>query len=143
MTAAISRALCSTRLKEALSREHQLAACTRGAFIASATTAPPRRPPAGYQRRHASSSSLSHTSSRPKANYITTPIFYVNADPHVGHLHSIVLADVLSRWAQARNEGWSSPHAEGSATQAILCTGTDEHGIKVQKVAEADRKSVV
>ncbi|KAK3377768.1 tRNA synthetases class I (M)-domain-containing protein [Podospora didyma] len=58
-----------------------------------------------------------------KPYYVTTPIFYVNAAPHVGHLYSMVLADVLKRW-----------HVLGGQ-RAILCTGTDEHGIKVQQAA--------
>lgn len=57
--------------------------------------------------------------------YITTPIFYVNAAPHVGHLYSIVLADVLKRWQVLKGD-----------TRAALLTGTDEHGMKVQKAAE-------
>lgn len=99
----------------------------------------PRRSRALLQSRQSSSSSSANViDGAAKANYVTTPIFYVNADPHIGHLHSIVLADVLSRWAQARNRGWSSPpHAEAPTTRAIMCTGTDEHGIKIQKVAEA------
>ncbi|KAK4453225.1 putative methionine--tRNA ligase [Podospora aff. communis PSN243] len=61
------------------------------------------------------------TSSKPY--YVTTPIFYVNAAPHVGHMYSMVLADVLKRWQQLKGK------------PAILCTGTDEHGMKVQKAA--------
>src|ERR1700760_4748548 len=37
-----------------------------------------------------------------KPFYVTTPIFYVNADPHVGHLYSMVLADVLKRFQTLR-----------------------------------------
>jgi methionyl-tRNA synthetase len=40
--------------------------------------------------------------------------------PHVGHLYSIVLADILKRWHVLLGE------------KAILCTGTDEHGMKVK-----------
>ncbi|PHH79509.1 hypothetical protein CDD80_4620 [Ophiocordyceps camponoti-rufipedis] len=56
--------------------------------------------------------------------YITTPIFYVNDAPHIGHLYSMVLADVLKRWQQLHG------------VQAFLSTGTDEHGLKVQQAAE-------
>ena len=56
---------------------------------------------------------------------ITTPIFYVNAVPHIGHLYSTVLADALSRWCRIK----------GSSTW--LTTGTDEHGLKVQQAAVA------
>ncbi|CCC10029.1 unnamed protein product [Sordaria macrospora k-hell] len=58
-----------------------------------------------------------------KPFYVTTPIFYVNASPHVGHMYSMVLADVLKRWQKLKGN------------QAILCTGTDEHGTKVQRAA--------
>ncbi|KAH7033441.1 methionyl-tRNA synthetase [Microdochium trichocladiopsis] len=61
---------------------------------------------------------------RDKPYYVTTPIFYVNAAPHVGHLYSMVLADVLKRWQVLKGE------------PAILCTGTDEHGMKVQQAAQ-------
>lgn len=54
-----------------------------------------------------------------KPYYITTPIFYVNAAPHVGHLYTMVLTDVIKRWHVLKGE------------DAILCTGTDEHGLKV------------
>lgn len=64
-----------------------------------------------------------------KPYYVTTPIFYVNADPHIGHLHSDVLADVLRRYANVR-----APHG---CAPARLTTGTDEHGLKVQRVAES------
>lgn len=75
----------------------------------------------------------------PKPHYTTTPIFYVNAAPHIGHLHSIVLADVFSRWADWRNKGWSEPPVDfetAERTKAVLATGTDEHGIKIQKSAD-------
>ncbi|KIW72651.1 methionine-tRNA ligase [Phialophora macrospora] len=60
-----------------------------------------------------------------KPYYVTTPIFYVNSAPHVGHLYSMVLADVLKRWANLRGD-------DG----AKMLTGTDEHGMKVQKAAQ-------
>ncbi|WYZ38551.1 hypothetical protein EsH8_III_000465 [Colletotrichum jinshuiense] len=58
-----------------------------------------------------------------KPYYVTTPIFYVNASPHVGHMYSMLLADVLKRWQVLKGR------------PAILCTGTDEHGSKVQQAA--------
>jgi methionyl-tRNA synthetase len=54
--------------------------------------------------------------------YITTPIYYVNAKPHLGSLYSTLLADVAARWHQLQGQ------------KTFLLTGTDEHG---QKVAEA------
>lgn len=57
--------------------------------------------------------------------YLTTPIYYVNADPHIGHAHTTVTADVLKRLARL----------EGG--EAFLTTGTDEHGQKNQEAADA------
>ncbi|KAH8166657.1 hypothetical protein CIB48_g1600 [Xylaria polymorpha] len=59
-----------------------------------------------------------------KPYYVTTPIFYVNASPHVGHLYSMLIADVLKRWQVLKGR------------QAYLSTGTDEHGMKIQRAAE-------
>ncbi|KAN0075638.1 tRNA synthetases class I (M) domain containing protein [Elaphomyces granulatus] len=59
-----------------------------------------------------------------KQYYVTTPIFYVNAAPHVGHLYSMVIADVLKRWQVLLGN-----------TDAQLLTGTDEHGMKIQRAA--------
>ncbi|KAI0977499.1 tRNA synthetases class I (M)-domain-containing protein [Xylaria arbuscula] len=63
-----------------------------------------------------------HQNSKPY--YVTTPIFYVNASPHVGHLYSMLIADVLKRWEALKGR------------EAYLSTGTDEHGMKVQRAAE-------
>ena len=57
--------------------------------------------------------------------FITTPIFYVNASPHIGHLHSALLADAQSRF-----------QALTGANEILFATGTDEHGLKIQKAAE-------
>ncbi|KAF9305622.1 methionyl-tRNA synthetase [Mortierella antarctica] len=59
-----------------------------------------------------------------KPYYITTPIFYVNAVPHIGHLHSAVLADTFKRFQELKGR------------KALLSTGTDEHGLKIQQAAE-------
>ena len=57
--------------------------------------------------------------------YITTPIFYVNDVPHIGHAYTEVAADVLARWhRQAGDDAW-------------LLTGTDEHGQKILRTAVA------
>ncbi|XP_043788966.1 methionine--tRNA ligase, mitochondrial [Apis laboriosa] len=55
--------------------------------------------------------------------YITTPIFYVNAGPHIGHLYTAVLADTIARFNAMLGHS------------VFLSTGTDEHGTKVQKAA--------
>ena len=65
---------------------------------------------------------------RPKSEkpvYVTTPIYYVNAEPHVGHMYTTLLADAYTRWHKLRGE------------DTYFQTGTDEHGLKIQQVAEA------
>ncbi len=56
--------------------------------------------------------------------YVTTPIYYVNEKPHIGHAYTTILADVLSRFH--RNAGQDT----------FFLTGLDEHGQKVQQAAE-------
>ncbi len=56
--------------------------------------------------------------------YITTPIYYVNGSPHIGHAYTSIAADVMARWA--RLEG----------REVFFLTGTDEHGQKVEKAAQ-------
>jgi methionyl-tRNA synthetase len=58
-----------------------------------------------------------------KLFYITTPIYYVNAAPHVGHAYTSIAADVLARFK--RMDGY----------EVFFLTGTDEHGQKVEKAA--------
>ncbi len=59
-----------------------------------------------------------------KAFYVTTPIYYVNDAPHIGHAYTTVAGDVLTRWHRQRQESvW-------------YLTGTDEHGTKVERTAE-------
>ncbi|KAL1993125.1 hypothetical protein VTN49DRAFT_3882 [Thermomyces lanuginosus] len=60
-----------------------------------------------------------------KPFYVTTPIFYVNAAPHVGHFYTMVLADTFKRWQLLLGN-----------TDAQFLTGTDEHGIKIQRAAQ-------
>jgi methionyl-tRNA synthetase len=55
--------------------------------------------------------------------YVTTPIFYVNGAPHIGHAYTMIAADVLARWK--RLDGY----------EVFFLTGTDEHGQKVEKAA--------
>ncbi|GEA89697.1 methionine--tRNA ligase [Cellulomonas cellasea] len=57
--------------------------------------------------------------------YLTTPIYYVNDAPHIGHAYTTVAADVLTRWHRQRQE------------QVWFLTGTDEHGQKVMRTAES------
>ncbi|CAK1594721.1 unnamed protein product [Parnassius mnemosyne] len=57
--------------------------------------------------------------------YVTTPIFYVNAAPHLGHLYSALVADAVQRFEKLTNPDCS----------VIFSTGTDEHGTKIQQAA--------
>ena len=59
-----------------------------------------------------------------KTFYLTTPIYYVNDKPHIGHAYTTILADVLARYH--RNSG----------RETFFLTGLDEHGQKVQQAAE-------
>lgn len=56
--------------------------------------------------------------------YVTTPIYYVNDAPHIGHAYTTILADVMARYHRLRGE------------PTFFLTGTDEHGQKVQRAAE-------
>ncbi len=58
--------------------------------------------------------------------YVTTPIYYPNDVPHIGHAYTTVAADALARWRRL----W------GDDVQFL--TGTDEHGLKIQRAAEAE-----
>src|ERR1035437_940666 len=58
-----------------------------------------------------------------KTYYVTTPIYYVNDAPHIGHSYTTIAADVLARFF--RQEG----------RDVHFLTGTDEHGIKIVKAA--------
>ena len=60
-----------------------------------------------------------------KRFYITTPIYYVNDKPHIGHTYTTVLADVLAR------------HHRMMGEEVYFLTGTDEHGQKIEKTAAA------
>jgi len=56
--------------------------------------------------------------------YITTPIYYVNDKPHIGHAYTTILADVLARYHRNTDQ------------ETFFLTGLDEHGQKVQQAAE-------
>jgi methionyl-tRNA synthetase len=57
--------------------------------------------------------------------YVTTPIYYVNDAPHIGHAYTTVTADALARWHRLLGD------------ETFFLTGTDEHGLKVAQSAEA------
>ena len=56
--------------------------------------------------------------------YITTPIFYVNDKPHIGHAFTMIASDVLARYHRLAGQ------------EVFFLTGTDEHGVKIVKAAE-------
>ncbi|MEZ0393685.1 MAG: methionine--tRNA ligase [Desulfurococcaceae archaeon] len=61
--------------------------------------------------------------------YVTTPIYYPNAPPHIGHAYTTVYADVLARYNRLVGR------------KVFFLTGNDEHGLKLQRAAEAAGKS--
>tara|TARA_B100001123_G_scaffold366478_1_gene426127 strand:+ start:554 stop:2095 length:1542 start_codon:yes stop_codon:yes gene_type:complete len=63
-----------------------------------------------------------------KNYYITTPIYYPSAKPHMGHAYSSIVADVLARFKRL------------DSYDVFFLTGTDEHGLKIQKAAEKNNK---
>jgi len=64
-----------------------------------------------------------------KKIYITTPLYYVNDEPHIGHAYTTILADVISRYYKL------------IGYKTFFLTGTDEHGLKVQQAAIENNES--
>lgn len=64
-----------------------------------------------------------------KTFYITTPIYYANSLPHLGHLYTTIVADVLAK------------HKRQRGFDTYFLTGTDEHGINIQRAAEKNKRS--
>jgi methionyl-tRNA synthetase len=60
--------------------------------------------------------------------YITTPIYYVNDVPHIGHSYTTIAADIMARWKRLNN------------FDVFFLTGTDEHGNKISEAAKARGK---
>ncbi len=56
--------------------------------------------------------------------YVTTPIYYVNDEPHIGHAYTTILADVLARYHRSLGD------------EVFFLTGTDEHGQKIKEAAD-------
>ena len=63
-----------------------------------------------------------------KRYYITTPIYYVNDNPHIGHAYTTLACDVLARFKRLDDY------------DVLFLTGTDEHGQKIQKEAQKNNK---
>lgn len=57
--------------------------------------------------------------------YVTTPIYYVNSYPHLGHVYTTIIADTVARYKRQRGH------------EVFFLTGTDEHGINIERAAEA------
>ena len=60
--------------------------------------------------------------------YLTTPIFYPNGVPHIGHAYTALASDALARFARLDGK------------DVFFLTGTDEHGLKMQQTAVAARR---
>ena len=63
-----------------------------------------------------------------KPYYITTPLYYVNAKPHIGHAYTNVLCDTFTRFQKL------------IGNRVFFLTGTDEHGTKIEKTARDQGK---
>ena len=61
-----------------------------------------------------------------KPSFITTPIYYVNDLPHIGHIYTTVVADTWTRYRRMAGD------------QTYFLTGTDEHGQKIERAAAAE-----
>jgi methionyl-tRNA synthetase len=66
----------------------------------------------------------------PDRFYITTPIYYINSAPHLGTAYSTIAADVLTRYHRLRGRA------------GFFLTGTDEHGLKIERVAQERKQPV-
>lgn len=63
-----------------------------------------------------------------KKFYLTTPLYYVNAKPHIGHAYTTIIADAVTRYHRIMGR------------DVFFLTGTDEHGTKIEKVAREQGK---
>ncbi len=63
--------------------------------------------------------------------YITTPIYYPSGNPHMGHAYSSIVADIFARFKRLEGKN------------VLFLTGTDEHGLKIQREAEKKNKNVI
>ncbi|MGC8867585.1 MAG: class I tRNA ligase family protein, partial [Elusimicrobiales bacterium] len=64
-----------------------------------------------------------------KKYYITTPLYYVNYPPHIGHAYTTVAADVVARYKKMKG------------IDVFFQTGTDEHGINIERTAQRHSKT--
>ena len=61
-----------------------------------------------------------------KSFFITTPIYYVNDTPHIGHAYTSIACDVLARFNRLKD------------LDVMFLTGTDEHGLKIEQAAKKE-----
>lgn len=101
-------------------RRHDVLAMTAGRLFP-----PLRRAKLVSQSRSAASAAQLVGGPASKAYYVTTPIYYVNGQPHIGHAYTTLACDVLARFK--RLDGY----------EVMFLTGTDEHGQKVEQSATA------
>jgi methionyl-tRNA synthetase len=64
-----------------------------------------------------------------KRFYLTTPLYYVNAEPHIGHAYTTIAADILNRFRRMQGQ------------ETFLLTGTDEHGTKIDEMAKSHHET--
>jgi methionyl-tRNA synthetase len=64
-----------------------------------------------------------------KTFYVTTPIYYANSLPHLGHLYTMIVADAIAR------------HQRQQGTETLFLTGTDEHGINIERAASRNNRT--
>ena len=62
------------------------------------------------------------------SKYITTPIYYVNGEAHIGHAYTTFIADTMTRYEKLKGE------------DTYFLTGTDEHGQKIEESAQKNGK---
>ncbi|HVF47808.1 MAG TPA: class I tRNA ligase family protein, partial [Pyrinomonadaceae bacterium] len=65
----------------------------------------------------------------PGTFYVTTPIYYANSLPHLGHLYTTIVVDTIAR------------HKRQRGFDTYFLTGTDEHGINIQRAAEKNGRT--
>jgi methionyl-tRNA synthetase len=64
-----------------------------------------------------------------KTFYVTTPIYYANSLPHLGHLYTMIVADTIAR------------HKRQQGIETLFLTGTDEHGINIERAAKLNNRT--
>ncbi|MDX6385931.1 MAG: methionyl-tRNA synthetase, partial [Blastocatellia bacterium] len=64
-----------------------------------------------------------------KTFYVTTPIYYANSLPHLGHLYTMIVADAIAR------------HKRQQGIETFFLTGTDEHGINIERAAKLNQRT--